>query len=42
LASTEPFVIAFGFVISGVIGLLALPYLAVLLSRVGRAKEVGR
>jgi putative ABC transport system permease protein len=42
VASTEPFVIAFGFVISGVIGLLALPYLAVLLSRVGRAKEVGR
>jgi len=42
VASAEPFVIAFGFVISGVIGLLALPYLAVLLSRVGRATEVGR
>lgn len=42
VASAEPLVIAFGFVISGVIGLLVLPYLAVLLSRVGRAREVGR
>jgi putative ABC transport system permease protein len=42
VASTEPIVVAFGFVISGVIGLLALPYLAVLLSRVGQAREVGR
>jgi putative ABC transport system permease protein len=41
VASTEPVVIAFGFVISGVIGLLVLPYLALLLRRVGRAREVG-
>ncbi|ATW88307.1 putative ABC transport system permease protein [Halohasta litchfieldiae] len=42
VASADPIVIGFGFVISGVIGLLVLPYLAVLLSRVGRAREVGR
>ena len=42
VASADPLVIAFGFTVSGVIGLLVLPYLAVLLSRVGRAREVGR
>ena len=42
VASAEPVVIGFGFVISGVIGLLVLPYLALLLRRVGRAREVGR
>jgi len=42
VASADPLVIAFGFAISGVIGLLVLPYLALLLSRVGRAREVGR
>lgn len=42
VASTEPFVIAVGFVIAGVIGLLVLPYVAVLLRRVGTATEVGR
>ena len=42
VASTAPFVLASGFVIAGVIGLLSLPYLALLLRRVGTAKEVGR
>ena len=42
VASAEPVVIGFGFVISGVIGLLVLPYLALLLRRIGRAREVGR
>ncbi len=42
VASTEPFVLASGAVIAGVIGLLSLPYLAVLLRRVGTAAEVGR
>lgn len=42
VASAEPVVIAFGFVISGVIGLLVLPYLALLLRRVGRPREVSR
>jgi putative ABC transport system permease protein len=42
VASAEPVVIGFGFVIPGVIGLLVLPYLALLLRRVGRAREVGR
>jgi putative ABC transport system permease protein len=42
IASAEPIVVAFGVVIAGVIGLLALPYLALLLRRVGTASEVGR
>lgn len=42
VASTEPIVLAFGFVVAGVIGLLALPYLALLLSRIGNAVEVTR
>ena len=42
VASTEPFVLASGAVIAGVIGLLSLPYLALLLRRVGTAAEVGR
>lgn len=42
VASTEPIVLAFGFVVAGVIGLLALPYLALLLSRVGNAVEATR
>lgn len=42
VASSEPFVLASGVVIAGVIGLLSLPYLAVLLRRVGTAAEVGR
>lgn len=42
IASADPLVLAFGVVIAGVIGLLALPYLAVLLRRVGTASEVGR
>lgn len=42
VASAEPVVLAFGVVIAGVIGLLVLPYLAVLLRRVGTATEVGR
>ncbi len=42
VASTEPFVLASGLVIAGVIGLLSLPYLAILLRRVGTATEVGR
>jgi putative ABC transport system permease protein len=42
VASADPLVIIFGFVISAVIGLLVLPYVSVLLSRVGRAREVGR
>jgi putative ABC transport system permease protein len=42
VASTELFVLAFGLVVAGVIGLLALPYLAILLSRVGTATEVGQ
>lgn len=41
VAATEPFVVAVGFVIAGVIGLLVLPYLAVLLRRVGTATEGG-
>lgn len=40
VASTEPIVLAFGLVVAGVIGLLALPYLALLLSRIGNAVEV--
>ena len=42
VASTAPFVLASGFVIAGVIGLLSLPYLGLLLRRVGTAAEVGR
>jgi putative ABC transport system permease protein len=42
VASTEPIVLAFGLVVAGVIGLLALPYLALLLSRIGNAVEVTR
>jgi len=42
VASTEPIVLAFGLVVAGVIGLLALPYLAFLLSRIGNAVEVTR
>jgi len=42
VASTEPFVLASGLVIAGVIGVLSLPYLAILLRRVGTATEVGR
>ena len=42
VASTELFVLVFGLVVAGVIGLLALPYLAILLSRVGTATEVGQ
>lgn len=41
VASTEPIVLAFGVVIAGVIGVLVLPYLALLLRRVGIATEVG-
>jgi putative ABC transport system permease protein len=42
IASAEPIVVAFGVVIAGVIGLLVLPYLALLLRRVGTASEVGQ
>lgn len=42
VASTQPFVLGFGVVVAGVIGLLVLPYLAVLLRRVGTATEVNR
>jgi hypothetical protein len=42
VASAEPVVLAFGVVIAGVIGLLVLPYLAVLLRRIGTATEVGQ
>lgn len=42
VASTELIVLAFGLVVAGVIGLLALPYLALLLSRIGNAAEVTR
>ena len=42
VASTEPFIIVFGIAVAGVIGLLTLPYLAVLLSRVGTETEVGQ
>jgi putative ABC transport system permease protein len=42
VASAEPFVIAFGLCVAAVIGLLSLPYLGLLLRRVGTAREVGR
>lgn len=42
VASAEPVVLAFGVVIAGVIGLLVLPYLTVLLRRIGTATEVGQ
>lgn len=40
VASADPIVLAFGVVIAGVIGVLVLPYLAILLRRVGTATEV--
>jgi len=42
IASTEPFVLASGVVVTGIIALLSLPYLGLLLRRVGTATEVGR